>query len=206
LAQRPRSPGFREASRHETPETEKALLQSPAEIADRLGVECEPMGSPVVAQIGPGSPADKAGLRLGDRILRFAGRDVGDARALAEAVRVGPKQAALSIQRSGEAKPVELRAELEGDPIRVGITWRVDDAEPGEIILSHVLPGSPAAQAGLLVGDRILKLAGRDLSGEAEFGRVIRSLPGPIELVVEREGRIVRVVIHFGGERVRRAA
>lgn len=206
LAQRPKTLRFREASRHETPETEKALLQAPAQIVDRLGVECDPIGAPVIARVEPGSPADRVGLRLGDRILRLAGREIRNARDLAEAVRVAPKQTPLSIQRAGEAKPLELRVELEGDPIRLGITWRVDDAEPGEIILSHVVPGSSAAQAGLIVGDRVLKLSGRDFSSETEFGRLIRSLPGPIELVIERDGRVLRIVVHLDAERLRRAA
>jgi len=39
---------------------------------------------------------------------------------------------------------------LAGRPLRLGITWRVDDAEPGTIILTHVVPGTPAARAWLI--------------------------------------------------------
>jgi hypothetical protein len=207
LAQRPKTLAFREASRHETPETEKALREAPVHIVDRLGVECDPLGAaPVVAAVTPGTPADAAGLLPRDRILRMAGREIRTASDLAEAVRTAPKQAAISVQRPAAPKPLELHVTLEGDPIRVGITWRVDDGEPGEIILSHVVPGSAAAQAGLLVGDRILKLAGREFATEAEFGRLIRTLPGPIEMLIERQGRVTRIVVHLDGAQLRRAA
>ncbi len=207
LTQRPKVFGFREASRHETPDAEKAVRETPGRIVDRLGVECDPLGdAPVVSQVAPGSPADAAGLRPHDRVLRMGGRDIRTARDLAEAVRTSTKQAVLSVQRPGVDKPLELRPVLEGDPIRVGITWRVDDAEPGVIILNHVVPGSAAAHAGLVVGDRILKLAGKDFATEAEFGRLIRTQPGPIELLVERDGRVLRIVVHLDNAALRRAA
>jgi hypothetical protein len=207
LAQRSRLLAFREASRHETPEAEKALRETPARVIDRLGAECDPLDdAPVVRHVTPGSPADVAGLLPHDRVLRMAGREIRTARDLTEAVRVSPKRAAISVQRRGETKPLELHAVLEGDPIRVGITWRIDDAEPDTVILSHVVPGSPAAQAGLAVGDRILKLAGRQFATEAEFARLIRALPGPIELVIERDGRLMRIVVHLHNAPIRRAA
>jgi hypothetical protein len=207
LVQRPQTLSFREASRHETPEAEKAVCETPGRIVDRLGVECDPLGeAPVVSQVVPGSAADAAGVRPHDRVLRMGGRAIRAARDLAEAVRTSPKQAVLSVQRPGVEKPLELHPVLEGDPIRVGITWRVDDAEPGVIILNHVVPGSAAARAGLTVGDRVLKLAGREFATEAEFGRLIRTQPGPIELIVERDGRMMRIVVHLDGEQFRRAA
>jgi hypothetical protein len=206
LAQQPARLAFREASRRETPETEKALLQTPVRIIDRLGAECDPMGLPIVSRIAAGSPAERAGLHPGDRILRMAGREIRDGRDMAEAVRSGPKQTTIAIQRAGTPQPIELRTELIGDPIRLGITWRVDDAEPGEVILSYVVPDSPAALAGLNVGDRVLKVGSRTFSNETDFSRLVRTLPGPLEFLIEREGRVLHIVVHLGGEQLRRAA
>jgi len=186
---------------------EKDILQTPVRIVDRFGAEWDDQpDGPVLNNIAPAGPAEKAGLRVGDRIVRFAGREIRSSRDLTLAVRAAPKKAAITVQRAGEPKPLELQAELEGDPIRVGITWRLDDAEPGVVILSTVLADSPAARAGLLAGDRIVRLAGRDVGTEAEFARLVRSLPGPLELLIERDGRLLRVVIHLAGEDLRRAA
>jgi S1-C subfamily serine protease len=68
--------------------------------------------------------------------------------------------------------------------------WRVDDAEPGVVILSHVVPGSPAAWAGLRAGDRIYQVGGRNFTDEAAFALLAKTLPAPLQLLVERDGRL----------------
>ena len=186
---------------------EKEILAAPVQIADRFGAEWDDQREgPVLSKITASTPAEKAGLRAGDRVVRFAGREIRSGRDLTLAVRAAPKGAAIAIRRPGEPNPLELQAELEGEPVRVGITWRLDDAEPGIVILTTVLPDSPAAQAGLQAGDRIVRLAGRDVASEAEFARLVRTLPGPLELLIERDGRLLRIVIHLDGQQPRRAA
>ena len=117
-------------------------------------------------RVNPNSPADKAGLKSGDRILRCAGREIHSDDDLIGAVMSAESPLELTLQRKGEDKPADISVELAGQPLRLGISWRVDDAEPGTIILTHVVPGSPAARAGLLAGDRIYQIAGRDFADE----------------------------------------
>ena len=88
-----------------------------------------------------------------------------------------------------------------GDPpMRLGIAWRTDDAEPGTAIVSHVAAASAAAKAGLQVGDRIYRVGGRDFTDDISFAHLCRTLPGPLELLVERDGRFRTVVLRFPGE------
>ena len=75
----------------------------------------------------------------------------------------------MTLHRPEAAKPLQLKLELPGSPLRWGITWRVDDAEPGVVILTHVVPGTPAARADLRVGDRICQVGGRDFADESGF-------------------------------------
>ncbi len=93
-----------------------------------------------------------------------------------------------------------------GRPLRVGITWRLDDAEPGAVVLTHVVPGSPAARAGLQPEDRIYQVNGRDFSDDAELGTRLKTLPGPIKLLIERGGQLRNVEIDFEAAKLRRAA
>jgi len=93
-----------------------------------------------------------------------------------------------------------------GRPFRVGVTWRVDDAEPGTAVVIRVAPDSPAARAGLKPGDRIYQVAGRDFSDDTELFTRLTTLPGPIKLLVEREGQLRTVEIQFAAEAQRRAA
>ena len=88
-----------------------------------------------------------------------------------------------------------------GDPpMRLGIAWRTDDAEPDTVVVCHVAAGSAAAAAGLRVGDRIYRVGGRDFADDTAFVNLARTLPGPLELLVERDGRLRTVVLHFAGE------
>ena len=92
-----------------------------------------------------------------------------------------------------------------GLPLRVGVTWRVDDAEPGAAILTRVVPGSPADRAGLKPEDRIYQVGGRDFA-DAELGNLLKTLPGPIRLTVERNGQLGTVEIQFTATSQRCAA
>jgi S1-C subfamily serine protease len=71
-----------------------------------------------------------------------------------------------------------------------------------------VVAGSRAAQAGLRVGDRILQVAGRDFADDAAFTKLVATLPGPLELLVERDGQLRAIAVHFAAEpgAVKRAA
>ena len=102
----------------------------------------------------------------------------------------------LRYLRAGDVEPRETTLTLAGAPSRLGINWRSDDAEPGVPILNRVLAGSPAEQAGLRPGDRILRIAGREFASIDEFRTLAATLAGPIELDVEASGRIRRVTLH----------
>jgi hypothetical protein len=199
LADRPAAaPGFRAVARHETPDTEKALLEQSEKPVDRLGVGWEEdaavAGGVSVTAVTAGSPADRAGVREGDCIVRFAGREIRSDNDFFAAVATAESPASLTLRRPGAEKPVQLKLELPGNPLRWGIGWRVDDAEPGVVILTHVVPGTPAARADLRVGDRICQVGGRDFADEADFLRALKSPPERLPLLIERHGR-VRVII-----------
>ena len=108
---------------------------------------------------------------------------------------------------AGEKQPLTMVVELPGAPLRWGIAWRLDDAEPGTIVLTYVVPGSPAANAGLRAGDRVYQVGGRDFADEATFIQWAKVLPGPLPLLVEHDGRLRTVVIQLQqSEPVKRAA
>jgi membrane-associated protease RseP (regulator of RpoE activity) len=99
-----------------------------------------------------------------------------------------------SIAPSGEA------VWGEGKPLRLGIRWRVDPAEPGTVVLVGVMPDSPSRRAGLEPGDRIYQVAGHDFADQDEFAERVKTLPGPLELLVERDGKLRKVVLHVDEE------
>jgi len=210
LADRPEVPAFREASRTETDEARLALERQTVTLPPRLGVSWESRSTPgrglVVSDVAAGSAAAKAGLRPGDRILRFNGRQLRLDADLQAAVMIAPRRVAMLIEHPGQPKPAEVAIELQGAPFRVGVTWREDDAEPGSVIITHVADGSPAAKAGLRPGDRVDQVNGRDFSGELELFERLRTLPAPLRFQVERDGQLRSVEVPVEPAPLRKAA
>jgi hypothetical protein len=203
--------GYRDAARGESKESEKSLLEGAQKPPDRLGAICRPLDDAalgaVLSGIVPGSPAERAGLQLGDRVMQFAGRDIRNAEQLVRQIETAQNPVEAQVRRAGSSAPLKLKLELDGSPMRIGITWRVDEAEPGTVLLTYVLPDSPAAKAGLAAGDRIYRIGGRNFADEKEFAERVRSQKsGPIEFSVERDGRIRRATIRFMVEELKRAA
>ena len=199
LADGPTTPAFRAAAREETPETEKGLLDQAERPVERLGVgwieDAAVSGGVVVSSVAPDSPAGRAGLRPGDRIVRIAGRDIRSDDDFFAAVSQAANPAVLNVSRPGEKKPLELTVKLAGIPLRWGMMWRVDDAEPGTVILTHVVRGSSAAGAGLAAGDRIYQVGGHDFADEAAFVGLTKTRAESLPLLVERDGRLRHVTL-----------
>jgi hypothetical protein len=191
--------GFRRQSGYESRsgQTEAAFALRPP--TGRLGIRWEEAaerdGRIVVAAVVPGSPAAVAGLKNGDRLLTFAGHEVRDPRRFRMSVLTATNPVSVSIERRGEEKPLNLTLQLSGEPVRLGIAWRTDDAEPGAVIVNRVTPGSPSDVAGLRPGDRIYSVNGREFKSSDEFHELATSQPAPLILEVETSGRVRSVEI-----------
>ncbi|HWB10096.1 MAG TPA: M20/M25/M40 family metallo-hydrolase [Pirellulales bacterium] len=205
-ATEPRMLGFRPASKKETSETQQQRERRSPPPPGRLGIVWEGadegQGSGLrVVQVTPESAAARAGVRVGDRLLRFAGHDLGrqdvtvDLRGLVLAAR---NPVTITVARSGIAQPLDLTVQLAGEPVRLGVSWRTDDAEPQAVVVTRVVPGSPAAQAGIQVNDRLYQVSGQPFTGEAEFRRLVSEVEGDtLDLVAERQGRIRTVSVRL---------
>ncbi len=70
-------------------------------------------------------------------------------------------------------------------------------AEPRERgLIGYVMPGSPAAQAGIREGDRIVEIEGvRDPSWEDISLKEVASPSKPLDVAVERQGRRLRLTV-----------
>ena len=143
-----------------------------------------------VGHVAADSPAERAGLLAGDRILGFAGRDVTSAAEFQAAVLSAANPVAILVARAGAEKPLELSAQLAGEPIHIGIAWQMDEAEPQSVTIVRVVPNSPADRAGLKLAERIYKVSGKEFSTSDEFEKLLMTGPNPLELRVENAGRM----------------
>ncbi len=166
-----------------------------AQLARRIGLG--PLfGEPVVGEVKPGGPAERAGLKSGDRVLAVDGRALTDSQQLRERIRAAVPPGA----RDGAGLTQRWRIERDGVPLTLEVTPRVDaggagaknDAAPiGRI---DAVIGSPAASVTVRYGPLealerglvrtwetsvfTLRMLGRMLIGEAS----LKNLSGPISI------------------------
>mgnify|MGYP000619200608 CR=1 FL=1 len=163
----------------------------------------------LVTGVRPGSPAGRAGFRVGDLIVRVdryptptwsrfegvvssfpegADLDVVVVREKAEA-RLDVR---LSRLRNRES---EIRFLARTIPAELGV--RVDDAPTGGVVLVEVSEGSPAAAAGLRADDILVRLGDRRVAGRLEYFLVLRWMrPGEaVPAEVQRGAETVRVLV-----------
>lgn len=147
---------------------------------------------PVIGWIESGSPAEKAGLRVDDEIVRVAGQEVATWSDVHLAVGSKPDRLVrLEIRRDGELLPVDLRT---------GSVSRYDMGYAGfqaKILaqIQMVLPGQPAEKAGLQPGDVIRAIDGTPVYSYQFLDVIQKSAGKELVFEVERGGRIVELPV-----------
>ena len=194
-------PAFRPNSADEDTASQKKIEEPLAAPPSRLGgtwdEDLTGQGIIQLTDVPAGSPAWRAGLQAGDQILQFAGQSVDDFTDFRTLLVTADREVEAVVEREGLSAPLHVTVTLDGDPLRVGFTWRMDDAEPDCVILTQVIPGSPAHLAGLQPNDRVYSVDGQSFSTSEEFHALATTRPGPLSLSVERNGRIRPVPIRL---------
>ncbi|HUT10297.1 MAG TPA: M28 family peptidase [Thermoguttaceae bacterium] len=98
------------------------------------------------------------------------------------------------------------QVQLDGKPMRLGITFLDDDAEPGTVVITYVVAGSPAAEAGLQAGDRIYQVDGNDFADQRVLLELLGAASDRLPLLIERQGQLRTVVVYFQEDLQARAA
>ena len=148
----------------------------------QIGKPADFIPSQEVGYLVPGSPAEKAGLKIGDKITAINGEEVngfaGSLNSISERIILSRgQQITFTVERPGEAKPLELRSGFETEKShwyqRRGLRQvGIDPAGPA--IVGDISPNSPAADAGLVKGDRMVRIDGNKVHGLMHFSQHIR--------------------------------
>ena len=143
-----------------------------------------------VGQVKPGSPAARAGVQYGDRIVAVDGEKVDGFLVLQEKIRAHAGQPlTLTIERGGQRFDVRLTPAVheETNPIETVKQGRIGiSAAPRIAEIAVTSPDSPAARAGLKTFDLVVKVDGQALPNYEELERRLPSLRGPVAVDVLR--------------------
>jgi len=187
------------------------------EVAKSAGLD-KPRGAHVV-QVIIDSPADKAGIRVGDVILEFDGKGVDDSRelpAMVSAYGVGKKPKVTwlhegeKITRTVELEKLPDRKEMQDLQVRgsadvnnilgVGVrdltqedreSMKIKDVEG--VLVVEVAVGSPAEMNEILPGDVLTKINFINLKNVGDFNRSVQGL---------KEASYVRINLQRGSSNV----
>jgi serine protease Do len=177
------------------------------EIADSLGLK-ESRGA-LVAEVLKNSPAERAGVKVGDIIMEFDRKEIKDSVDLPPLVaRVTPGTTVpLKILREGKELSLALTvgemkenevvtAASEGDsgltvqPVTPEIAQSLGMDRAEGLVITQVTPGSAADEAGLRTGDLIAQINRRPVKNLADYNREIaRTEKGKSVLFLVRRGQ-----------------
>jgi serine protease Do len=166
----------------------------------------------VVVQVEPGSPAEKAGLQVGDVILSYNGKAIDEANLLPRLVgNTKPGQPAkLEVWRKGERQTLtatvgEMQARIErpagqgssgGTPSSLGLSVRELTAEERKklnveygVVVVDIAQGAPAARTSIRRGDVIVAVNQTRFRSIAEFNKLLQA---------QQKGETVALLVRRG--------
>jgi len=149
----------------------------------------------LVTGVAEKSEAEKAGLKPGDVITAVDGRTTNSTGALRNAIGVRKIGDTVKITyiRDGKEKTVKCKVGDPGSgfagagkshPLLEGIQF--DDHPDGGVVVSRIVPRSPAAGSGLQVGDRILGANRARVNDLADFNKIVGQSGDSVLLHVQR--------------------
>ena len=167
-------------------------------LAESFGLD-RPRGA-LVVQVSEGGPADKAGLKSGDVIVSFDGRDIPTSADLPHVVGLIAPGTAVKVEVVRDRKRKKLDVEVggldaddsfalntggsaSGQGGRLGLIVETASAEmlerwgiSGGVLVREVVPGSAADEAGIQPGDVITLIDSKPVKSASVYDEVVDGL------------------------------
>jgi regulator of sigma E protease len=153
-----------------------------------LGIEQQRALS-IVAVPDPDTPAGRAGLQTGDRVVALGGERIVDWYTLVAAVEGSAGDLPLEVERRVDGETAQLRMTVPGEG-----SWTLTSlgVHALDFAVRFVEPASPARRAGIERGDIPLRFGGQPIVSFDQFSGRIRGSGGrTLRMTVLRDGREV---------------
>lgn len=156
------------------------------ELAERFGLK-EPKGA-LVTEVMAGSPAEKAGFKKGDIIVKFDDKEVPNSYVLRRLVGSTPPGKRVKVEALRKGKPITLWVTLgESEAERQAMLsedwgFQVQEITPDiashigineGVLVAEVDPQSPAGQAGISPGDVIIEIENQPVRNLEDFQKLM---------------------------------
>lgn len=174
-------------------------LAIPFGLALGYGVPTNP--APIVGFVKTGGAAEKAGIKVGDRIVKFDGAESPSWDRIQDDALLNPeKQMPLTIERDGG------RVELTISPTKVtengqsgGVLEMSADTGTEPVVVGSLDPELPAASDGVKVGDWITSVNDKAIRNSQEMKSIVgESKDQPIKLAIDRNGEKITITTRAG--------
>jgi len=148
---------------------------------------------PVVGRVVEDSPAERAGIAVGERIVSVAGRVVDTWDALFVAVLPQAEREIPVVVRDAASRERTLhivpdaRTDFAMGDLGVGPEMRAQ--------IVDVAPGDPADRAGIAAGDVILEIDGEPVAGDELVERISGNAGTPLAMTLRRGEGLERVTV-----------
>jgi serine protease Do len=188
------------------------------DLADSFGLET-PQGA-LINEVVEGSPADEAGFKRGDVILKYDGQPINELNDLPRLVAATSVDKLVKVKVFRDGKKLKLKVRIgelddgeqeftkddkEGGGI-LGITaanvtpelaQRYGIEDEAGILITRIDPEGPAAAANLRVGDLILEADGKETSSVKAFEEVVgKKASGKVlRLLIQRQATLLYTTV-----------
>jgi regulator of sigma E protease len=146
-----------------------------------------------VDEVVAGMPAEKAGLKPGDRITDIDGWSIENFDDVVRIVTASSgRLLTITVDRDGKSLTVPVQPDMRDQKDDLGVTIRLGDIGIRRNIparIGAVLPDSPAAQAGFMAGDVITGIDGARIGSFEDVIKAVGPAAGrALSVTVDRNG------------------
>ncbi len=141
------------------------------------------------------APLTKASLKVGDKVASYAQQELHDVQQLRQLVLATRGKVPISVTRASHNEPVQLTIEPAGDPVSLGLAWRVDEAEPGSVLSWALHQALRPTKQAVKLYDRVYEINGRRFTTSDEFRQLTNSLPSSAGISHGNSGKIRKVTV-----------
>lgn len=171
-------------------------LAIPFGLALSYGVPSMP--APIIGMVSPNGAADQGGIKVGDRIVNFDGIENPTWENIRDGALISPeRELSLNVERGGQRIPLKVTpSKIMFSGNAAGELGLAPDAGVEPVDVGSIAPGSPAEEAGLKSGDRLIAYNGTAVRNAQEMTLLIReNKDAPAVFSVERSGQRLEIPI-----------